>query len=261
MGKTKVGQTGTNWEGMGGLYLCRCFQVALFSGLPQILPSGAAQPDGAAGHSAGGAAPGLCPRLAGGKTLPADTEGAGTQRYGAAVRSVFLLLLFFFAFSPSAKQAGHLIQSLLQTLQLTEAIKSGRRWRMTKAKRGWKPSSSSSRPVRGSFQLQLLNQCDLILVPHQNGFENPSVFCQSAEVTWQKRSTRRCWRRRTKLRLRFRLATGDTSRGKASKENGWALLQSRPKYYRLKDFRDFPFFCLQGGDSERKRRERVKDRC
>lgn len=186
MGKTKVGQTGTNWEGMGGLYLCRCFQVALFSGLPQILPSGAAQPDGAAGHSAGGAAPGLCPRLAGGKTLPANTEGAGTQRYGAAVRSVFFFVVFFFAFSPSAKQAGHLIQSLLQTLQLTEAIKSGRRWRMTKAKRGWKPSSSSSRPVRGSFQLHLLNQCDLILVPLHSGFENVPCFVSLQRLPGEK---------------------------------------------------------------------------
>ncbi|XP_056868855.1 myosin-IIIa isoform X7 [Takifugu flavidus] len=53
--------------------------------VPQVLPRGAAEPDGAAGHPEGGAAPGVHQRLAGGPAVPPDAIGAGTQRSGAAV--------------------------------------------------------------------------------------------------------------------------------------------------------------------------------
>lgn len=64
------------------------FKVVLLSGVPQILPSRATQPDGAAGHTADHTASGVCPRVAGSQTVPADIKGARTKCSGAAVRSV-----------------------------------------------------------------------------------------------------------------------------------------------------------------------------
>lgn len=83
------------------------------------------------------------------------------------------------------------------------------------------------------------------------------MFCQSAEVTWRKRSTRRCWRRRTKLQQRFKLATGGTSRGKASKENGWALSQYRPKYWKQKILEIYPFFCREAIQKEKEKESKI----
>lgn len=62
--------------------------VSLRSGVSQVLPRGASEPDDAEGHAADRPAPGLRPRLAGSQTIPADIKRATTKCSGAAVRFV-----------------------------------------------------------------------------------------------------------------------------------------------------------------------------
>lgn len=68
--------------------------VSLPSGVPQVLPRGTSEPDGAAGHTADHSGPGLRPRLAGSQTIPADIKRARTECSGAAVRFVNCALCY-----------------------------------------------------------------------------------------------------------------------------------------------------------------------